>query len=117
MKLQVQSLWSTDLNLPQGNSSGVCSDFKVSVQVAVGEPSKAGGVMFSLVVCSPSMLPHAESGCFVSNTLILESFDWQAILHRIETELLRCDSCPDWAAAIHKLSGRMQHEVAEISCQ
>ena len=117
MKLQVQSLWSTDLNLPQVKSSNNCSDFKVGIQVSIGEQAKRGSEMFSLVVCSPSMLPHAESGCFVSNTLILESFDWQAILHRIETELLRCDSCPDWAAAIHKLSGRMQHEVAEISCQ
>jgi hypothetical protein len=116
MKLQVQSLWSTDLNLPQGDGSDVGRDFKVSVQVSVGEPSKPGGVMFSVVVCSPSMLPQHESGCFVSNTLVLESFDWQAILFRIETELLRCDSCSDWAAAIHKLSGRMQHETAESRC-
>jgi hypothetical protein len=116
MKLQVQSLWSTDINLPQGHALDAGTNFKVAVQVSVGEASKPGGVMFSLVVCSPSMLPQADSGCFVSNTLVLEKFDWQAILYRIETELLRCNSCPDWATAIHRLSGRMQHEAAEISC-
>jgi len=113
VKLQVQSLWSTDLNLPQGLSSEGCPDFKVGIQVSIGERAKRGSEMFSLVVCSPSMLPQTESGCFLSNTLVLDSFDWQAILQRIETELMRCDSCLDWRTAIHKLSGVMQHEAAE----
>jgi hypothetical protein len=114
VKLQVQSLWSTDLNLPQAASSDHCSDFKVGIQVSVGEPAKRGSEMFSLVVCSPSMLPQTESGCFLSNTLVLEFFDWQAILERIEMELMRCDSCQDWTTAIHQLSGVMRHEAAEI---
>ena len=116
MKLQVQSLWSTDLNLPQVKSSNNCSDFKVGIQVSIGEQAKRSSEMFSLVVCSPSMLPQTESGCFLSNTLVLDSFDWQAILQRIETELMRCDSCQDWTTVIHKLSGIMQHEAAEIGC-
>lgn len=116
MKLQVQSLWSTDLNLPQGISSEGCPDFKVGIQVSIGERAKPGSEMFSLVVCSPSMLPQIASGCFLTNTLVLESFDWQAILERIEMELVRCDSCQNWTTAIHKLSGLMQHETTEIGC-
>jgi hypothetical protein len=63
------------------------------------------------------MLPQLESGCFPPNTLVLESFDWQEILERIEIELMRCDSCQDWTTAVLKLSGLMQHEAAEIECQ
>ena len=112
MKLRVQSLWSTDLNLPQGEFAEQCSDFKVGVQVSVGEQGTRQAETFSLVVCSPSALPGVEPGQFYLNTLVLESFDWQEILEKIELELMRCDSCPNWAMAVKKLDGAMLYEGA-----
>jgi hypothetical protein len=112
VKLQVQSLWSTDLNLPQADFADECSDFKVGVQVSIGEQDTQQAETFSLVVCSPSALPGVEPGGFFANSLVLESFDWQEILGRIERQLMRCDSCPNWATALEKLSGSMLHEGA-----
>jgi len=112
VKLQVQSLWSTDLTLPQSDFPDECQDFKVGVQVAIGERAKRGGQAFSLVVCSPSAMPGIEPGRFIANTLVLECFDWQAIFLRIEMELMRCDSCQDWATVLEKLSTIMLHEGA-----
>ena len=112
MKLQVQSLWSTDLNLPQAEFADQCCDFKVGVQVSIGEQNTRQGEVFSLVVCSPSALPGIEPGRFAANSLVLESFDWQAILGHIERKLMHCNSCPNWATAVQKLSGSLLHEGA-----
>jgi len=113
MKLQVNSLWSTDLNLPQGDSAFTCPGFKVGIQVSIGDGTNPGGEVFSLVVCSPNMVPDIGPGSDGTNTLVLDYFDWQAILERIEIELQRCNPCPNWATAINELGGIMHHEVAE----
>ena len=110
MKLQVQSLWSTDLNVPNADFADECQDFKVGVQVSIGEPGTQQAETFSLVVCSPSALPGIEPGGFHANTLVLKSFDWQEILGQIERKLMQCDSCPNWAMAVQKLDGSMLHE-------
>ena len=112
MKLEVQSIWTTDLNLPPRDVPGQSADFKVGVQVSIGEADTRGGEVFSLVVSSPSMSPHIEPGCFASNTLVLDAFDWSAILQRIETEIMRCESCGDWATAIRQLQGVLRHDEA-----
>lgn len=110
MNLQVQSLWSTDLNLPQADFAEQCTDFKVGVQVAIGEQDTGEAETFSLVVCSPSVLPGVEPGQFHANTLVLEQFDWQEILARIERQLIDCEGCPNWATAVQMLDGSMLHE-------
>jgi len=96
MQLEVQSAWSVDLNPPDGGMPEDLEDFEVSVQLSIGEVGHGGGEVFSLVVCSASALCRVESGGFVTATLVLERFDWEAVRARVGKLLRNCDPCQSW---------------------
>ena len=102
MILDVDGMWSSDL-VP--DASGVTrppdlTDFSVFVEV------------FVLTVCSPSELERFPSGMFVSHTLVLDRFSWDAIRERLEALLMHVRSAPTWADVITKLSGTLAYSDA-----
>ena len=83
MNLQIQDMWSPDLHPPSTGNPTDPLDFEVFVQVVLHVASEAGREVFSFRVCSPSALARAESGTFITDTLVLERFDWLAIKRRL----------------------------------
>ena len=113
MRLEIESLWSPDLDPPGQGVPEDCSDFEVLVQAEIAEVGKPGSEVFSLVVASPSALSRTESGRFVADTLVLNQFDWAAISSRIHKLLLHCDSCESWEAAVQTVGGFLRHNESE----
>jgi len=92
MQLEVQTAWSVDLNPPDGGVPEDPEDFEVPVQLSIGEVGRGGGEVFSFVVRSASVLSRVEPGTFVTATLVLQRFDWEAVRARVGKRL-RPASC------------------------
>jgi len=102
-------MWSPDLDPP---STGIPDDresFELLMQVSIGESGTSGGEVFGFTVCSPNKLTLAESGQFVSHTLVLGAYSWDAVLSRVETLLLHTESCRTWDDVISVLSGCLRY--------
>lgn len=112
MKLEVQTLWSADVDPPSGGMPTDVEDFNVGVQVSLGEVGQPGGEVFSFTACSPSALGRTGDGRFISHTLLITAFDWVVIKARIEKLLLHVSSCESWAQAIQRLSPFLRHDDA-----
>ena len=112
MRLQVQDLWSPDLDPPSTGEPEDNLDFDIQAQVALGMVDQVGREVFSLRVCSPTALARTEAGTFVTNTLVVEQFSWAALRGRLEKLLAQCNGSRDWDEAIRRLSGCLRHNDA-----
>jgi putative transposase len=70
MLLDIQALWSPDVDPPSGGIPHDVVDFEVLVQVSIGEIKQRGGEVFSLTVCS-DMPPLDSVRDFVEENAIL----------------------------------------------
>ena len=104
MNLEIQSIWSPDLNPPSNGLPENVLDFDVFIQMRIGEVDKSGSEVFGCRVCSTSTLSKSEYGQFISHTLVVKQFDWSEIEKRIEKLLLHVSSCATWDCVIKKLS-------------
>lgn len=109
MKLEIQKIWSPDLNPPSEGFPDDLEDFDLLMQVSLGEPGKPGGEVFSFNVSSPSALAQIESNHFICNTLVLDHFDWASIEKRLEKLLMHVSSCANWNEVIKNLSGCLKY--------
>lgn len=109
MKLEVQTIWSPDLDPPSEGLPRDKLDFDVFLQISIGEVGKPGGEVFNCRVCSVSALANAQPGQFISHTLVLEKFDWSEIKKRIDKLLLHVSSCKDWDCVIKQLYPCIQY--------
>ncbi|MBL8046253.1 MAG: hypothetical protein JNL09_06920 [Anaerolineales bacterium] len=109
MHLRINSIWSPDLRHPSDGLPEDLSHFNLFFQVALSEQGEAGHEVFEFTVCSPSALSEIESGRFISNVLVLKTFEWDALHQRVQKLLLHCSSCKNWADVIEKLSGSLKH--------
>jgi len=108
MKLEIQTIWSADLNPPSDGLPVNLEDFDIFMQVSLGEAGKPGGEVFSFNVSSPSALAQIESNRFISHTLVLDYFDWESIKKRIDKLLMHTASCKNWNEVIKSLSGYLK---------
>ena len=107
MKLRVQGMWSAGLD-PVDAGEGLppdLTDFRVYIQAAIEEVGQPGHEVFGFTVCSPSQLARTESGTFVTATLVLERFSWEAIRGRLDKLLMHTRSAETWSEVIERLSG------------
>ena len=109
MKLEIQTIWSPNLNPPSEGLPDDLVDFEIFMQVSLGEAGKPGGEVFTFNVSSPSALAKIESNRFISHTLVLDSFDWERINKRLEKLLLHTVSCMSWNEVIKSLSGYLRY--------
>ena len=109
MKLEIQTIWSADLNPPSEGLPEYLEDFDILMQVSLGEAGKPGGEVFSFNVSSPSALAQIESNRFISHTFVLDYFDWKSIKKRIEKLLMLTASCKNWNEVIKSLSGYLKY--------
>lgn len=109
MKIEIQTLWSPDLNPPSGGLPADLEDYDLFMQVSLGEAGKPGGEVFDFMVCSPSALARVESGSFVSHALVLQPFSWESVEIRLKKLLRHAESCADWECAIKKLAGLLRY--------
>ena len=105
-------MWSPDVDPPSTGHPVDPDDFSVFLQLRLGVPGERGGEVFSLQVRSPNAMQRVGSGSFVSNTLVLDHFDWSAIRARIEKVLDLARGSRDWSEVIQRLSGFLKHEDA-----
>lgn len=112
MKLELQTLWSPDVNPPSEGLPPDQSNFNVFVQFKVGEVGMPGSEVFNCRVCSVSALAETTPGTFVS-ALVLATFDWSELRRRLETLLLHTTPCDNWVSAIQKLSPFVQYAEGE----
>ena len=107
MNLVIYGMWSPDLHPPdEGEGRPLdLTDFSVFVQVALNEIGDGGSEVYGLNVCSPSVLARTESGAFVSHTLVLERFSWEAIRARLDKLLMHTRSASTWDEVNARLSG------------
>lgn len=109
MRLEVYGLWSPDLDPPlegEGRPPDL-TDFRVFVQVSINESGREGSEVFGFYVSSPSALARVEPGTFVTHTLVLDRFSWEAIRARLDKLLMHTESASTWDEVIHKLSGAL----------
>ena len=109
MKLEIQTIWSPDLNPPSEGLPADLEDFDIFMQVSLGEVGKPGGEVFSFSVSSPSALAQIESNRFISHTLVLDYFGWVSIHKRLEKLLMHTASCTNWNEIIRSLSGYLKY--------
>ena len=102
MNLEIRSSWSPDLDPPSEGRPADCEDYRLFIQVMIGEKGQPGGEVFGLTVCSPSQLV-AGDGAFITTTLVLESFSWDRLGARLQKLLLSTSSCGSWNEVIHEL--------------
>ena len=103
MNLELQTIWSPDVNPPSSGLPGDIFNFDIFVQMSVGEVGISGGEVFECRVCSATALATAESGQFISHTLVLDRFEWSAVESRINNLLRHAGSCKDWNCVIKSL--------------
>ena len=108
MNLQINHLWSPDLD-PPGSGLPTESGFDVLLQVSLSEVGQAGEEVFGCRVCAPSVLGETPSGRFVTSTLVLDEFSWDLVHRRLETLLRQCDSSSNWSDAIARLRPYLSH--------
>ena len=108
MKLEIQTIWSSDLNPPSEGLPEDLEDFDIFMQVVLGEVGKPGGEVFNFNASSASALSKIESNRFISHTLVLDSFDWRSIQNRLEKLLRHTASCTNWSEVIKSLSGYLK---------
>ena len=114
MKLRVYGMWSPDLD-PVDEGEGLppdLVDFRVFVQVSIEEVGQPGTETFGFTVCSPSEIARTESGTFVTATLVLDRFSWEAIRARVDKLLMHTGSATTWAEVIRRLSGAISYSDA-----
>lgn len=109
MRLELRSLHSPDLERALEEGTVDMSDFDILVFVGLAESGEPDEVLFYLRVCSASALADTESGRFLSHTLVLDRFDWQAIRTRIEKLLRHTTPCSDWNAVIANLAPNLRY--------
>jgi hypothetical protein len=109
MRLEIQTIWSPDLNPPSEGLPADMEDFHILMHVSLGESEKPGGEVFSFCVSSPSALSKLASNRFISHTLVLDSFDWKSIRKRLEKLLMHTASCKNWDEVTKKLSGYLKY--------
>lgn len=96
-------MWSPDLNPPESGLPDDIFDFTILAQISIGKVAQTGGEVFNLHVCSPSSLVSIESGKFISQTLVLEKYDYIVIRERIDKLLKHTHSCDNWDSVIKTL--------------
>jgi hypothetical protein len=109
MKLEIQTLWSPDLNPPSEGLPADLEDYELFMQVSLGEAGKPGGEVFDFTVCSPSALARVELGSFVCHRLVLRPFSWESIEARLRKLIRHAESCADWECTIKKLAGLLRY--------
>jgi hypothetical protein len=105
-------MWSPDLDPPSTGLPADAEEYEVAMQVSLRERDEAGGEVFSFTVCSPSALLGVESGRFVTHTLLLMPFRWDALRARVDKLLAQCGSCTTWNEVIDRLSPFLRHDDA-----
>lgn len=106
-------MWSPDLNPPSEGTPEDLNNFSIILQISIGEVGKPGGEVFSLTVCSPSMI-EKESGLFIQHTLVLDKFDWEIVNRRIEKLLTLVQNSTSWNEVILKLAGLLHYSDGEL---
>jgi hypothetical protein len=109
MKIEIQTIWSPDLNPPSEGLPDDLEDFDLLMQVSLGEAGKPGGEVFSFSVSSPSALAKIEPNRFVGHTLVLDYFRWESIKYRLEKLFTHTESCASWIEVINRLAGYLKY--------
>ena len=107
-------MWSPDLD-PVDEGEGRppdLADFHIYVQAAIEEVGQPGHEVFGFTVCSPSELARTEPGTFVTATLVLERFSWEAVRERLDKLLMHTRSAETWSEVIERLSGVLSYSDA-----
>ena len=108
MKLRIAQLWSPDLD-PPSSGTPVDRDFDLLLNASVAEVGQEGAEVFECRVCTPSALAATPGGRFVTATLVLDDFSWEAVRERLATLLRQCDGSADWGEAIRRLSPYLRY--------
>ena len=109
MKLVVETLWSPDLTPPSTGLPTDTTSFRILVQVALAERGTPGREVFGFTTSSPDQLAKTELGSFLSQTLVLGQFSWEAVRTQVERLLRHTESCSSWSEAIGTLAGYLRH--------
>jgi hypothetical protein len=111
VNLEIQTVWSPDLDPPTAGEPADLRSFDLLMQVSLGELDKPGGEVFSFSVCSPDQLQNVEHGQFLSHVLVLESFSWAELTQRLQKLLRHTQTATSWAEVISALSGCLRHSA------
>ncbi len=104
MHLQIEELWSPDLNPPSSGLPPDVRSFSVFIQVALSEKAQEGTEVFGFFVCSPG---HSAPGC--QPCVCLPTFDWLAIKRVVSGLLDQCRSCTTWDQVVEKLAPQLDY--------
>lgn len=110
MHLELRDLWSPDLYPTDGLPDDL-TRFDVLVTAGIAEPEAPADhtQTFYLTVCSPDVLAERAPGSFVTETLVLDRFEWAAVRTRLENLLRHTEGSQTWAEAISELSGYLRY--------
>ncbi len=104
MRLQIEDLWSPDLNPPSSGLPPDAGSFSVFLQVALSRQGHRGTELFGFFVCSPGRSAPDCQPC-----LSLPTFEWSAIKRDISALLDQCRTCSTWDEVVEKLSPQLDY--------
>jgi hypothetical protein len=104
MFLEIQDLWSPDLNPPSSGLPPDVRDFSVFMQVTLSQRMHRGEEVFSFFVCSPG-----RSASDSQHSFCLPVFEWSAIERVVFGLLNQCDACKTWEEVVEKLAPQLEY--------
>ncbi len=113
MKLIISSMWSPDLVEPSTGSPENPSSFRLFVQMNLSVEGAKGAETFSMFVCSPDRVTTTFGG-FVTQTLVMERFDWALVRAAVQRVLRVVDSVDNWDDVLFRLSPFMRADDHDV---
>ncbi len=110
MKLQIDDMWSDDLQPSRSGLPENSTDFEIWIYVVLSGVGQIEHHCFVFRVMSPSSLAKLDSLTFIQNTMVLHEFDWDSIRNRLEKLFMYAQDCKDWTSIVQKFNGFLQYK-------
>ena len=104
MRLQIEDLWSPDLNPPSSGLPPDVRSFSVFMQVSLSQQAHLGTEVFGFFVFSPDRSAPDCQPC-----VCLAAFEWSDIKQLISVLLEQCRSCSTWDQVVEKLAPQLEY--------
>lgn len=113
MKLIISSMWSPDLAEPSTGLPENPSSFRLFVQMNLSVEGGKGAEAFSMFVCSLDRVTTTFGG-FITQTLVMEQFDWTLVRDAVQRVLRVVDSVDNWDDVLFRLGPFLRASDYEV---
>lgn len=96
MRLDINGIWSDELDPPATGMPADPLSFSVRVKVSLSLRKNRGEQIFYFRTCSRDSVLDTSEEHFVANTLVLDHFSWIRIRQMVELVVSTCPRSKKW---------------------